>query len=71
MVAVSMKHEKATRSALVLISHDRRFLQNLSRATVWLDRGRTRNLSRGFGEFEAWRDEVLEEEETYLTTDRF
>ncbi len=54
---------KATRSALVLISHDRRFLQNLSRATVWLDRGRTRSLSRGFGEFEAWRDEVLEEEE--------
>jgi ATP-binding cassette subfamily F protein uup len=54
---------KATRSALVLISHDRRFLQNLSRATVWLDRGRTRSLSRGFGDFEAWRDDVLEEEE--------
>jgi len=52
------------RSALVLISHDRRFLQNLSRATVWLDRGRTRKLDRGFGEFEAWRDRLLEEEET-------
>ncbi len=52
------------RSALVLISHDRRFLQNLSRATVWLDRGRTRKLDRGFGEFEAWRDKLLEEEET-------
>jgi ATP-binding cassette subfamily F protein uup len=51
------------RTALVLISHDRRFLQNLSRATVWLDRGRTRRLDRGFGEFEAWRDKVLEEEE--------
>ena len=51
------------RSALVLISHDRRFLQNLSRATVWLDRGRTRKLDRGFGEFEAWRDKLLEEEE--------
>jgi ATP-binding cassette subfamily F protein uup len=51
------------RSALVLISHDRRFLQNLSRATVWLDRGATRRLERGFGEFEAWRDKVLEEEE--------
>jgi ATP-binding cassette subfamily F protein uup len=54
---------KSLRSALVLISHDRRFLQNLSRATVWLDRGRTRSLSRGFAEFEAWRDDVLEEEE--------
>ncbi len=51
------------RSALVLISHDRRFLQTLSRATVWLDRGKTRRLDRGFGQFEAWRDQVLEEEE--------
>ena len=36
---------KAMRSALVIISHDRRFLQNLSRGTVWLDRGRTRVLA--------------------------
>ncbi|MEJ0094898.1 MAG: ATP-binding cassette domain-containing protein [Methylocella sp.] len=54
---------KRLRSALVIISHDRRFLQNLSRSTVWLDRGRTRNLARGFSEFEAWRDQELEEEE--------
>ena len=51
------------RCALVLISHDRRFLQNLSRATVWLDRGETQRLDRGFGEFEAWRDEILAKEE--------
>ena len=54
---------KSLKSALVLISHDRRFLQNLSRATVWLDRGVTRRLEKGFGDFEAWRDTVLEEEE--------
>jgi ABC transport system ATP-binding/permease protein len=54
---------KAARSAFVIISHDRRFLQNLSRGTVWLDRGRTRTLSRGFSEFEAWRDATLLEEE--------
>jgi len=54
---------KGLRSALVLISHDRRFLQNLSRQTVWLDRGRTRSLNQGFAGFEAWRDQVLEEEE--------
>ena len=53
----------ASRSALVLISHDRRFLETLSRATVWLDRGRTRRLERGFADFEEWRDQVLEEEE--------
>jgi ATP-binding cassette subfamily F protein uup len=54
---------KGLRSAIVLISHDRRFLENLSEATVWLDRGVTRRLDRGFADFEAWRDQVLEEEE--------
>src|SRR3954451_18150733 len=50
-------------SALVLISHDRRFLEDMSRATVWLDRGRTRRLERGFADFENWRDELLAQEE--------
>ncbi|MBX5067820.1 ABC-F family ATP-binding cassette domain-containing protein [Rhizobium lentis] len=52
-----------TRSALVLISHDRRFLEKISTATVWLDRGASRRLDRGFAHFEAWRDQVLEAEE--------
>ncbi|MGB3537545.1 MAG: ABC-F family ATP-binding cassette domain-containing protein [Mesorhizobium sp.] len=52
-----------TSSALIVISHDRRFLERISRATVWLDRGQTRRLDKGFGHFEAWRDQVLEEEE--------
>ena len=51
------------RAALVIISHDRRFLSNLSRSTAWLDRGQIRQIDRGFGAFEAWRDEVLAEEE--------
>ncbi|MDA4845702.1 ABC-F family ATP-binding cassette domain-containing protein [Hoeflea poritis] len=51
------------RGALVVISHDRRFLENVSRATVWLDRGMARRLDQGFAGFEAWRDKVLEEEE--------
>ncbi|MGP4669156.1 ABC-F family ATP-binding cassette domain-containing protein [Agrobacterium pusense] len=52
-----------TRSALVLISHDRRFLERVSTSTVWLDRGQSRRLNRGFAHFEEWRDKVLEEEE--------
>ena len=51
------------RSALVIISHDRRFLTNLSRAIAWLDRGAIKQIDRGFASFEAWRDEVLAEEE--------
>jgi ATP-binding cassette subfamily F protein uup len=51
------------RSAIVMISHDRRFLSNISRSTVWLDRGRTKRVERGFADFEDWRDQVLAEEE--------
>ena len=52
-----------SRSAIVLISHDRRFLEALTTSTVWLDRGISRLLDKGFAAFEAWRDEVLEREE--------
>ncbi len=51
------------RAALVIISHDRRFLSTLSRQTVWLDRGQTRRIERGFAHFEEWRDALLAEEE--------
>jgi len=53
---------KSCGSALVLISHDRRFLSNLSRKTVWLDRGATQELNQGFVAFEDWRDDMLEKE---------
>ena len=56
-------HLAESRSALALISHDKRLLADLTRATIWLDRGRTRRLEQGFGAFEAWRDMKLEEEE--------
>ncbi len=52
-----------SRAAFVLISHDRRLLTNLTTSVVWLDRGVTRRLDRGFSAFEAWRDETLEAEE--------
>jgi len=51
------------RAALVIISHDRRLLSTLSRVTVWLDRGETRRIDRGFAHFEEWRDALLAEEE--------
>jgi ABC transport system ATP-binding/permease protein len=52
------------RSGIVLISHDRRLLERISRSTIWLDRGITRILDEGFQAFEAWRDTVLEQEES-------
>ncbi len=49
---------RETRAAFVLISHDRAFLNALSRATLWLDRGRMRRRDGSFTGFEDWRDEV-------------
>lgn len=54
---------KDTRTAYVLISHDRAFLRELTRVTFWIDRGRTRRHEKGFTYFEAWRDKVWEEED--------
>lgn len=53
-------------SALVLISHDRRFLDNVTQKTLWLDRGVLRENNQGFAKFEDWRDKLLEEEELEL-----
>jgi ABC transport system ATP-binding/permease protein len=53
-----------SRAALVLISHDRRFLENLAKQTVWIDRGTARRNPEGFAAFETWRDAILEEEES-------
>ena len=50
-------------AALRVISHDRRFLEKLSRTTVWLDRGRARRVDLPFSGFEDWRDQQLAEEE--------
>ncbi|WP_102108896.1 ABC-F family ATP-binding cassette domain-containing protein [Oceaniglobus roseus] len=52
-----------TRTAFVLISHDRAFLRRLAKATLWIDRGQVRRQDKGFDAFEAWRDQVWEEED--------
>jgi ABC transport system ATP-binding/permease protein len=49
---------------IVLISHDRRLLERISRTTIWLDHGFTRTLDEGFKAFEPWRDAIIEQEES-------
>ncbi len=51
------------KGALILISHDRRFLSKLTRETIWVDRGETRQINKGFSDFEDWRDSFLEQEQ--------
>jgi len=54
---------KQTKAGFVLISHDRAFLNALTRATLWVDRGDVRRQDKGFAEFEAWRDKTWEDED--------
>lgn len=54
---------KTTRTAYVIISHDRAFLNRLTKATLWVDRGQVRRQEEGFAAFEAWRDKLWEEED--------
>ena len=52
------------KGAYVMVSHDRRFLGNLARAVLWLDRGIVRRLDRGYDEFDEWSNAILEREAT-------
>ncbi|MBW6417066.1 ABC-F family ATP-binding cassette domain-containing protein [Celeribacter sp. PS-C1] len=54
---------RTTKTAYVLISHDRAFLNHLTRATLWIDRGQVRRQEEGFEAFETWRDKVWEDED--------
>jgi ATP-binding cassette subfamily F protein uup len=48
--------------AFIVISHDRTFLKRLTRSSLWLDRGQIRRAEIGFGGFDAWTEQVFEEE---------
>ncbi|MGB1767659.1 MAG: ABC-F family ATP-binding cassette domain-containing protein [Paracoccaceae bacterium] len=54
---------KGSSRSLIVISHDRKFLSNLTNDTIWVDRGQARRCSIGFGGFEAWRDKIWHEED--------
>ena len=54
---------KGSSKSFIVISHDRKFLSNLTNDTIWVDRGQARRCSIGFGGFEAWRDKIWHEED--------
>jgi ATP-binding cassette subfamily F protein uup len=55
------------RGAILVVSHDRRFLERVSKTTLWLDRGRLRRLDKGFAHFEDWAEACREEEARRLS----
>ncbi len=54
------------RGAVVMISHDRRFLENTSNTTWWIDRGTLHVNKKGFKDFDAWSTILIEDEERRL-----
>ena len=56
-------HLKDTKSAFIVISHDRAFLRALTRGTLWIDRGDVRRRDGSFEGFEDWRDKIWAEED--------
>lgn len=54
------------RGAVIVISHDRRFLEAMTTQMLWLDRGALRQREEGFKAFEDWMDEITEAESKEL-----
>ncbi|MBK6023777.1 ATP-binding cassette subfamily F protein uup [Brevundimonas nasdae] len=52
----------SARFALLVVSHDRAFLNRVTNTVHWLEGRRVRTLSKGFVEFDEWSTKVLEEE---------
>lgn len=53
---------KAFAGTVLVISHDRSFLDSVSTATFWLQRRKLLMMNGPFSRFEAWSEEVLETE---------
>jgi ATP-binding cassette subfamily F protein uup len=56
----------AFRGACLIVSHDRRFLERVSTATVWLRQRRALKSEGGFAAFDAWAEAIELEEERAL-----
>lgn len=52
--------------AVICISHDRTFQENISNKIWWIDRGILRKSSRGFRYYDEWREEIIDSEEATL-----
>ncbi|MCP5322770.1 MAG: ABC-F family ATP-binding cassette domain-containing protein [Candidatus Paracaedibacteraceae bacterium] len=66
MIEFLEKEFQAFPGAIVVISHDRAFLKQVSHKTWWLDRKTIKELNRGYGHFETWSTELLDNEEKAL-----
>jgi ATP-binding cassette subfamily F protein uup len=52
--------------AIICISHDRKFQENVTNKVWWIDRGILRKSNRGFKHYDSWQQEIISEEESVL-----
>lgn len=57
---------KNYQGAVIAISHDRSFLNNVTNKIWWLDRGLLRKSNQGFKNFDNWQEEIINFEENQL-----
>jgi ATP-binding cassette subfamily F protein uup len=53
---------KSYKGSIVCISHDRKFLHNVTNKLWWLDRKTLKKSDKGFSYFDEWQEEVLTQE---------
>ena len=54
------------KGSFIVISHDRNFLKNVTNKVFWMDRGTIKTSSRGFYNFDSWKNELIEQEKREL-----
>lgn len=57
---------KSFPGAVLLVSHDRRFLENVTTTTLWLRQGKVWKSPQGYAEFDDWAAGIEAEEEKQL-----
>jgi ATP-binding cassette subfamily F protein uup len=48
----------ASRAAILIVSHDRAFLERVTGRSFWLDRRQVRRLDKGFAAFDDWAEKI-------------
>ncbi|MBA4226752.1 MAG: elongation factor 3 [Hyphomonas sp.] len=57
---------KAFNGVVLVVSHDRRFLENVSTNTLWLRQGKVLKSPEGYVKFDQWAEQIEEEDERQL-----
>lgn len=57
------KKIKSYSGAVVMISHDKIFLENITKKMAWIANGHLRMKEKGYGFFDEWEEEILKSQE--------